>query len=187
MDHRDTGAHLKWPTGPPCKVPPGKPSYFLSTSRRCEPLPRQAPRESNRIRRIALTLIKKLLLALRCDGGQATALIVPVLGLFMAAGVLVVDIGLIFSDRRDAQGDADHAALAGAISLTLNASQTSTAANAAAVQFLTANDYKSNDPTATYQVTVSKDCYSANDGAETKSRSSSPASRPVAAFWITSE
>lgn len=92
----------------------------------------------------------------------------PLLVLFMAAGVLVVDVGLFFSDRRDAQSDADRAATAGAIALTLDPSQTSAAANAAAIDFLTRNDYRNDDPSATYSLAVTKDCYSADDGAYNK-------------------
>ena len=70
---------------------------------------------------------------------------IPIMVFFMAAGVMVADVGLFFSDRRNAQATVDHAARAGAIELTLDPSQTSAAADDKAVQSLTLNNYKNDD------------------------------------------
>jgi hypothetical protein len=51
--------------------------------------------------------------------GQVVIALIPMLFLFMVGGVLAVDTGALFSDRRDAQGDVDNAALAAAQAFSL--------------------------------------------------------------------
>lgn len=59
--------------------------------------------------------------AVRGAEGQAAIFIVLFGFLFALFGAAVIDVGLMLNARRDAQGDADNAALAGALELSLSA------------------------------------------------------------------
>ncbi len=97
----------------------------------------------------------------RDDRGQAALMLIVVMFFFAVAGLLVVDGGLAFTDRRDAQNDVDRAALAGAIELKLDPTQTSTGAYDAAHQWLINNDYARADAAAQYTIDVVRNCYNA--------------------------
>ena len=93
-----------------------------------------------------------------------------VMFIFALFGILVVDAGLILTDRRDAQSDVDKAALAGALELTLDTADgvsDSAAADAAARAWAASNGIDVSDPTQSLSVEVISSCYSANDGVPT--------------------
>lgn len=71
--------------------------------------------------------------------GQAIVLTVLGAWLFALFGALAVDVGLYVNDRRDAQNDVDKAALAGALELTLDPSDTGAGAIAAAEEWAAMN------------------------------------------------
>jgi Flp pilus assembly protein TadG len=88
-------------------------------------------------------------------------------GLF---GALVLDVGLLVNDRRDAQNDVDKAALAGALELTLQSGSAVTdraAAEGAAREWAASNGIDLADPTVDLDVEVVSNCYSADDGLPT--------------------
>ncbi|HXF50536.1 MAG TPA: Tad domain-containing protein [Dehalococcoidia bacterium] len=110
----------------------------------------------------------RLLRRLRRDAGQAILLFVGGFTLIAVAGAIVVDFGLWFSERRGAQKDADMAALAGALQLVSDVDYNDPlnpavvpAAEAAALAWAAANGV---DPEDVLNLTVSSDCFSADDG-----------------------
>ena len=85
---------------------------------------------------------------------------------FALFGVMVIDSGLLLTDRRDAQNDADRAALAGALELTLesgDAAADSAAAYAEGLSWAAKNGVDASEVV----VEVISSCYSANDGIPT--------------------
>ena len=89
-------------------------------------------------------------------------------GLFSA---ISVDAGIYMVDRRDAQNDADKAALAGALELTLNpdtAGSDSATAEDSALEWALKNGVDtSSDPTLILNIDTVSNCYSSNDGLPT--------------------
>ena len=64
--------------------------------------------------------VRWVTMAHREEQGQALALMLVTIGLTLIGGVLVIDIGLLFDERRQAQAAADFAALAAAQDLPRN-------------------------------------------------------------------
>ena len=75
---------------------------------------------------------RELSVRVRQTGGQTTLFLVLFLFLFGALGAAVVDVGLLINARREAQSDADRAALAGTLELSLSANPSVQAADEAA-------------------------------------------------------
>lgn len=102
--------------------------------------------------------------------GQAVVSFALALMAFAICSTAVIDVGLLVSDRRDAQSDVDRAALAGALALTLD-SETSiddaVAARQAARAWAASNGIDESDPGVTLTVAVISDCFSLDDGVPT--------------------
>jgi hypothetical protein len=96
------------------------------------------------------------------EGGQSAIVMVAVLFMFTVFGFAVIDAGLAYAARRDAQSDADLIALAGAIELPDfdNDAAGAIAAEAAADLWADGNNVASSELT----LTVIRDCFSADDG-----------------------
>ncbi len=96
------------------------------------------------------------------ESGQAGILMVLAL-LFMGVPIMlmVFDGGLLLNDRRDAQDLADRAAMAGAMELLLDASDTGVAAEDAAREWVVRNG--GDFATDSIAVSVTNSCYGAND------------------------
>jgi Flp pilus assembly protein TadG len=103
--------------------------------------------------------------ALHAEHGQMAVALAAVMILFGVAGFLAIDVGFWYADRRDAQSDADFAAMAGALELPdfHDDAGASTAADLAARQWAAGNDV---DP-STVTVEVVDNCFSANDEVHT--------------------
>lgn len=91
--------------------------------------------------------------------GQMLPLMALVLGMTLVGGVLVVDIGLLFDERRQAQGAADFAALAAAQELPRssadpNAAAKMASAEATALDYLQWNGYDTLDPGVTATIST---------------------------------
>ena len=100
----------------------------------------------------------------RQDGGQSAIVITAFLFMFAVFGFAVIDVGVAWGARRDAQTDADLIALAGAIEL-INFDDDEAgrvAAKAAAEEWALANDVDVDPSQLT--VTVVRDCFSQDDG-----------------------
>jgi len=107
---------------------------------------------------------------LRTDRGQAVVLAAFMLFAFGLFSAISVDAGIYMVDRRDAQNDADKAALAGALELTLNpatAGSDSAAAEASALEWALKNDVDTSDPTLILNIDTVSNCYTSNDGVPT--------------------
>lgn len=107
---------------------------------------------------------------LASESGQAMISIVVVLFAFGLSGAAVIDVGLLVSDRRDAQSDVDRAALAGALALTLEGADSigdESAALLAAREWAASNGIDTSDPAVTLTVDVIDTCYSNDDGVPT--------------------
>ena len=74
------------------------------------------------------------------ERGQSLPLMLTAMGLALIGGVLVVDIGLLLDERREAQGAADFAALAAAQDLPRSAADPDVVAKIAAAEAI-AHDY----------------------------------------------
>ncbi|MFA7248869.1 MAG: pilus assembly protein TadG-related protein [Dehalococcoidia bacterium] len=104
------------------------------------------------------------------SSGQAIVLSVLAATLFALFAALSIDVGLMLTDRRDAQSDVDKAALAGALQLTLqpgDAAADTTAATAAAQQWAQQNGIDTAEPGVSLDVQVINTCYSASDAVPT--------------------
>ena len=104
------------------------------------------------------------------DRAQAVIMFTASAFVFALFGVLVLDVGMLVNDRRDAQNDVDRAALAGALELTLDSGDAVAdriAAEAAAREWAQANGIDLGDPTVDLDVEVVSTCYSTNDGLPT--------------------
>ena len=100
---------------------------------------------------------------LRDDRGQAVVMTVLGMGLFGLMAIISIDVGLLMTDRRDAQSDVDKMALAGALELTLepgDAAADTAAATAAAQSWAARNGVD----LSTVTIQVVSNCYTANDG-----------------------
>ncbi len=100
------------------------------------------------------------------DRAQTVIIFAGLMFVFALFGVMVIDSGLILTDRRDAQNDADRAALAGALELTLetgDAAADSAAAYAEGLSWAAKNGVDASE----VLVEVISSCYSANDGIPT--------------------
>ena len=89
-----------------------------------------------------------------------------VMFLFGLFGLMVVDVGLLVNERRDAQNDVDKAALAGVQELTLTLSTVaadSALATTTAEDWAEANGIDLSDPDITLTVNIVSTCFSAND------------------------
>ena len=85
------------------------------------------------------------------ESGQATPLMFTAIGLALLFGVIVVDVGLIYGERRQAQAAADFAALAAAQDLPRSSADPDLAtklntAEATAYDYLRRNGYDPSDP-----------------------------------------
>lgn len=99
------------------------------------------------------------------DSGAAAIILAPILVLFTAFGFVTVDVGTWYSDRRDAQGDADAIALAAAQELPSfdNDAAAVAAAQAVALEWADANDIEPSELT----VEVIDTCFSVADEVHT--------------------
>ena len=109
---------------------------------------------------------RELSVRVRQTGGQTTLFLVLFLFLFGALGAAVVDVGLLINARREAQSDADRAALAGTLELSLSANPSVQAADeAAAITKATAWAEKNGVPAgAGLTVSTVRTCFSGAGG-----------------------
>ncbi|MCK9485507.1 MAG: VWA domain-containing protein [Dehalococcoidia bacterium] len=101
--------------------------------------------------------------------GQAAIFIVLFAFLFAMFGAAVIDVGLMLNARRDAQGDADNSALAGALELSLSSNPTVQATDqVSAVTHAIAWAGKNGVPNdAGLTVSLVDNCFSGSDGLAT--------------------
>lgn len=117
-----------------------------------------------RLSRRGLTLLSE---HVRRAEGQSAIFLLLFVFLFGVFGAAVVDVGLMLNDRRDAQGDADNAALAGTIELSLSSkpavqSADESAAVTHAIAWAAQNGVVS--PDAELTVTPYRSCFSGPNG-----------------------
>lgn len=116
------------------------------------------------------TTLRRVGRHLGVDRGQVVVLTALGLFGFGMVAAMSVDVGLYVVDRRDAQSDVDKAALAGALELTLSASDAAadkTAAEAAATNWAIKNGIDTSEPGTVLTVQAISTCYSADDGVPT--------------------
>ena len=98
-------------------------------------------------------------MAHREERGQALALMLVTIGLTLVGGVLVIDIGLLFDERRQVQAAADFAALAAAQDLPRNPADPDvvtklSTAETTAHSYLEWNGYDEAEPDVSHVVTT---------------------------------
>ncbi len=98
--------------------------------------------------------------------GQTVIFFAMTMTFIASFSALVIDVGLIVNERRDAQNDVDKAALAGAQELTLDAGSIgsdTTAATNAARAWADSNGIDLGDPEVRLDVGVVYNCFSGAD------------------------
>lgn len=108
--------------------------------------------------------VRRTLQRLGRSEGQVLPIAALVFGMVLLGGFVVIDVGLLYNDRRDAQNDVDLAALAGALQI---ATDDPAHADDIANDWLTNNGVDLADPEQHAVVAVVRDCFSANDGQDT--------------------
>ena len=109
--------------------------------------------------------LRRFTAPLRPESGQSAVLLAVIGIMFLIFGFAIVDVGVAFGARRDAQSDADLIALAAAIELPSFDDDAGAVANAeaAAAAWATANNVEAAD----ISVNVIDSCFSASDGIHT--------------------
>lgn len=118
------------------------------------------------VRRLTSTTSRAIRQTVAQTEGQAAVFLILFAFLFAMFGAAVVDVGLMLNARRDAQGDADMAALAGSLELSLSADPSvQTADQAAAISHAIAWAGQNGVPNdAHLAVSTVSNCFSGNDG-----------------------
>jgi Flp pilus assembly protein TadG len=110
-------------------------------------------------------MMKRVRRVVSDTSGQAAITMAALVFLFAFLGIAVVDFGIWYDDRRDAQADADAIALAGAQELPdfENDSAARANAEARALEWATSNGVAASEVT----ITVVRTCFSAQDAVHT--------------------